>query len=89
MRFDENSSGGKIVAEDVEICEFEDIVGGVAVWLASYYCFNFVYPVEYRKTLTFFQKFFLGIEDNIKSALILRKIYLKLEEMAVSNSMHL
>ena len=54
------------VIDGIDIAHSSTILMAFAVYLSSFYVFNLAYPVVLKKTLTFFQRIILNIQDASK-----------------------
>ncbi|KAJ8017809.1 Sterile alpha motif domain-containing protein 3 [Holothuria leucospilota] len=76
--------GGKetydVIVDGLSIASSSTLKLAVANYLAAYYCFNLAYPKCLRKTLQFFQKVVLNIQDNLPIDKTLVKVLDKLNK---------
>ncbi|XP_038074352.1 sterile alpha motif domain-containing protein 3-like [Patiria miniata] len=59
----------------------KDVLSAMAVYLASFYVFNLAYPTRLKRTLTFFQKGVLNIQDNLKPERVVISLLEKLSQL--------
>ena len=75
-----NVSPGILMIEGREICKFEGLTFGLALWISAYYTLNLKYPKEAAKSLIFLQKIILGIEDRLKKPITVSTLFDKLKK---------
>ena len=54
-----------VIIDEIAVSSSNNLMTAVTVFLASFYVFNLAYPTCLKKTLSFFQKIVLNIQDNI------------------------
>ena len=56
-----------VIIDEIAVSSSNNLMTAVTVFLASFYVLNLAYPTCLKKTLSFFQKIVLNIQDNISS----------------------
>ena len=62
----EDSDRFEIIADNELVCTCRNLISAVGSLVATFYIFNIAYPKELVATLTFIQKFIIGMQDGVK-----------------------
>lgn len=80
---EEDDTEYSVVVDSLQVVSSRNFLTCFANYLAVFYCLNLAYPTTLKKTLKFYQKVILNIEDNDqveKSVVkILEKVNLNLQ----------
>ena len=63
---DSGDEAYSVFIDGLAITTSSSFLSAFACYLAAYYCFNLSYPASLRKTLQFFQRVMLNIQDTLK-----------------------
>ncbi|KAJ8032740.1 Sterile alpha motif domain-containing protein 3 [Holothuria leucospilota] len=55
-----------VFLEGEEVGSCSHLLPALSAYVAAYYVFNLAYPTAFKKTMAFFQKIILNIQDNLK-----------------------
>lgn len=76
------STNFKIIVEANEVCITTTLSRAIACYLATFYVFHLSYIPSLEKTISFIQKFILGIQDGSTTAKPLLTLASRLSKMS-------